>query len=195
MIAAEVSLHVVRGTVTVAKEQVHSVRVNQTTGYGKINSTPELWLRDSDGHEHRYEGQFFGATQIGHDVAVVSDRTSGKLIAFANLTTQKVHEVANLTIKTTPGATLVSTFGFSLLLALPGLFLWFMTLDAIGLADSAFSATGLQIYVVLLFVCAFAGVTIWSKRYEERIARLKAEIDRVLGQKAPTAPTANRQTE
>lgn len=192
---ATASLDVVRGVVTACKEKMHSVRVSQATGYGRINSTCELWLRDSAGHEHRYLGELFEAAQVGHEVAVVSDRTSGKLIAFANLTTQKVHETAELTVKTTSGATLISTFGFCLLLALPGLFPWFMTLDAIGLADSAFSATGLQIYVVVLLGCVFAGVTVWSKRYEDRTARLKAEIDRALGQKAPTATAGNRQTE
>lgn len=195
MTVATASLDVVRGVVTACKKQIDSVRVNQTTGYGRINSTCELWLRDSAGHEHRYQGELFEAAQPGHEVAVVSDRISGRLIAFANLTTQKVHDAADLTVKTTPGATLVSTFGFSLLLALPGLFPWFMMLDAIGLAANAFSATGLQIYVVLLLVCVFAGVTVWSKRYEERTARLKAEINRVLGQKAPTASAGNRQTE
>jgi hypothetical protein len=195
MTTATASLDVVRGIVTACKKEMDSVRVNQTTGYGKISSTCELWLRDSAGHDHRYQGELFEAAQPCHEVAVVSDRTSGKLIAFANLTTQKIHETAELTVKTTPGAILASTFGFSLLLALPGLFPWFMILDAIGLADHAFSATGLQIYVVLLLGCVFGGVTIWSKRYEERTARLKVEIDRVLGQKAPTAPAGNRQAE
>ncbi|MDW3223419.1 MAG: hypothetical protein R8G34_11120 [Paracoccaceae bacterium] len=195
MTAATASLDVVRGIVTVYKKQMDSVRVNQTTGYGKINSTCELWLRDSAGHEHRFQGELFEAAQPGHEVAVVSDRTSGKLIAFANVTTQKIHDAAELTVKTTPGVTIISTFGFGLLLALPGLFPWFMMLDAIGLADSAFSATGLQTYAILLLGCIFAGVTIWSKRYEERTARLKAEIDRVLGQKAPTVLMGNRQTE
>ncbi|GFE65097.1 hypothetical protein [Litoreibacter roseus] len=195
MTVVTASLDVVRGIVTACKKQMDSVRINQTTGYGKINGTCELWLRDSAGHEHRYQGELFEAAQPGHEVAVVSDRTSGKLLAFANLTTQKVHDAAELSVKTTPGATLISTFGFSLLLAFPGLFPWFMMLDAIGLADNAFSAAGLQNYVVLLLGCVFAGVTIWSKRYEERTARLKAEINRVLGQKEPIASTANRQTE
>lgn len=195
MTASTASLDVVRGVVTACKEQPHAVRVNKATGYGSINSMRELWLLDSAGHEHRYQGELFQAAQAGHEVAVVSDRTSGKLIAFANLTTQKIHDAAELTVKTTPGANLFSTFGFSLLLALPGLFPWFMMLDSIGFADSAFSATGLQIYIVLLLGCVFAGVTIWSQRYEERTARLKAEIDRVLDQKASTARTATRKTE
>ncbi len=157
--------------------------------------TCELWLRDSAGHEHRYQGELFEAAQTGHEVAVFRDRTSGKLIAFANLTTQKLFETSDLTVNTAPGATLVSTFGFSFLLALPGLFPWFVMLDSIDLADSAFSAAGLQIYVVLLLGCVFAGVNIWSKRYDDRTALLKAEIDRAFGQKVPAVPAGNRQTE
>ncbi len=39
-------LTAVRGIVTACDERLHSVRVDRSTGYGKVNKSPELWLRD-----------------------------------------------------------------------------------------------------------------------------------------------------
>ncbi|MDA7966265.1 hypothetical protein [Ruegeria sp.] len=195
MTTAEVSLHVIRGVVMDRKEQLQSVHVNKTTGYGRINKTTELWLQDSAGCEHRYQGDLFDAARPGHEVAVFSDRASGKLVAVANLTTQRIHEAASLNINTTFGANLFSTFGLGFLLALPGLFPWYMIMDAIGLSGRAFSATSLQIYIVMLLVCVFVGLKIWTKRYEERTARLKAEVDRVLGLDASSTTSCKRPPE
>ena len=103
-------LDLVRGTVTSRSETLESVRVDRATGYGKINKTPELWLRDASGIEHRYQGFLVEAAQPGHDVAVVVRKASGKTIAFVNLTTGVVHEDRELTVKTTVQARLFDTF-------------------------------------------------------------------------------------
>jgi len=175
-------LDLVRGTVTSRSETLDSVRVDRATGYGKINKTPELWLRDASGTEHRYQGSLFEAAQPGHDVAVVVRKTSSKPVAFVNLTTGVVHEDRELTVKTTVQARLFDTFWFSLLGALPGLFVWYALLDAIGLGDSAFSAVGLQIYILVLTASVFTGLTVWSKGYAERTKKLRQEIDNLIEQ-------------
>lgn len=182
-------LTIVRGMVAAAKEQMHSVRVDRKTGYGRINSTPELWLRDEDGIEHRYQGDMFDAAQPGHEVAVITRQVTGKPVAFANFTTGVVHDGDELTVSTSPGSTLISTFGLSLLLALPGALVWATLLGTIGLGDHAFSATGFQLYAVVLIACVYAGLRVWSKGYRERADALRAEIDRLLT--SATAPTTN----
>lgn len=180
-------LAMVRGTVTAAREQMHSVRVDRRTGYGRINTTPELWLRDEHGQEHRFQGDIFSAAQPGHEVAVISRRGSGKPLTFANFTTGVVHDDKELTINTSVGSTLMSTFGLSLLLALPGAFMWFTLLHTVGLGDHAFSATGFQIYALILIGCVYAGITVWSKSYRERASALRDEIDRLLASGATPA--------
>jgi hypothetical protein len=188
MTEATLQLTMVRGVVTTAREQMHSVRVDRKTGYGKVNTTPELWLRDADGKEHRYHGDMFAAAQPGHDVAVIIRKPSGKPVAFANFTTEVVHDGPELSVSTTFGSTLVSTFGLCVLLALPGLFVWGMLLETIGLGNSAFSAGGFQIFAIILVGCVYAGLRIWSKGYRERSGALRKEIDRLLTREA--APSA-----
>ncbi|WP_371168806.1 hypothetical protein [Aliiroseovarius sp. 2305UL8-7] len=178
-------LKVVRGVVTAWKEQLHSVHVDRSSGYGKINKTPELWLRDATGRERQFQGDLSDAAQPGHDVAVVIRRSNAKPIAFANMTTGIVHEGRDLTVQTSVQARLLDTFAFSLLCALPGLFPWFAILDAIGLGDSAFSAPALQIYVVVLVAGVYAGLTIWSKGYAERTEKLRSEMDRLIARTEP----------
>ncbi|SFJ86757.1 hypothetical protein [Jannaschia pohangensis] len=173
-------LAMVRGTVTAAKEQIHSVRVDRHSGYGRVNTTPELWLRDEKGQEHRYQGGMFGAAQPGHRVAVVTRRTSGKPVAFANFTTGMVHDGEELTISTSVGSTITSTLGLSVLLALPGALVWAALLDTIGLGDHAFTAAGFQLYAFVLIACVYAGLRIWSRNYRERARALRDEIDRLL---------------
>lgn len=180
MMTGSDQLNIVRGLVIRRNEQLHSVRVNRGTGYGQINSTPELWIRDGVGQEHRYQGDLFEAVQEGHEVAIITKQGSGNLVAVANLSTRKIHEASELTVSTTPGATLASTFGISVLLALPGLIPWVMMMSIFGLDDTAFSTTGLQIYLVILVACVFTSIRAWSKRYTERIARIRADIDRTL---------------
>ncbi|PUB13701.1 hypothetical protein [Yoonia sediminilitoris] len=174
------NLTIVRGVVTAAKEQMHSVRVDRKTGYSRINATRELWLRCEDGKEHRYQGDMFDAAQPGHEVAVVISTLSGKPVAFANFTTGVVHDGEELNVSTSLGATLISTFGLSLLIALPGLFVWSALLEIIGLGDHAFTGTGFQLYLVTLIACVYAGLTVWSKSYRERSSALRQEIDHLL---------------
>jgi len=187
-------LDVVRGEVTTYEERVQSVRVNQTTGYGKVHATPELWLRDNLGQEHRYQGELFRSARVGNQVAVISDRKSGKIIAFADLTTQIVRNTPELNVQKTPGAIIFHTFGFSLLLAIPGLFAWFSLLDTIGLVDSAFSGWGFKVYTILLPTCVFSGVMIWSRRYDERTEQLKGQINRILRNDVANAPADKLQS-
>ncbi|WP_372572631.1 hypothetical protein [Ruegeria jejuensis] len=175
-------LDLVRGTVTSRSDTLDSVRVDRKTGYGKINKILELWLRDASGTEHRYQGNLFEAARAGHDVAVVVRKSSGKPVAFVNLTTGVVHEDRELTVKTTVQARLFDTFWFSLLGALPGLFVWYALLDVVGLSDSAFSAVGLQIYILVLSVSVFSGLTVWSKGYADRTEKLRHEIDSLIEQ-------------
>ncbi|OAN82399.1 hypothetical protein A8B78_08055 [Jannaschia sp. EhC01] len=177
-----------RGVVTAAKEQMHSVRVDRRTGYGRINATADLWLRCENGKEHRYQGDMFDAARPGHEVAVVTKAPSGKPVAFANFTTGVVHDGEELNIRTSLGATLISTFGLSLLLALPGLFVWSALLEIVGLGDHAFSGTGFQLYTVLLVACVYAGLRFWSKGYQERSIALRQQIDHLL--KRETASTS-----
>ena len=146
--------------------------------------TPELWISDEEGKEHRFQGDMFEAARPGHYVAVISRQGSGKPLAFANFTTGVVHDADALTIRTSVGSTLVSTLGLSVLLALPGALLWGAALNTIGLGDRAFSTTGFQLYALLLVVGVFAGVRIWSKGYRERTAALREEIDRLLTREA-----------
>lgn len=136
---------------------MQSTHVNKTTGFGRINKTTELWLQDSAGCERRYQGDLFDAARPGHEVAVFGDKASGKLVAVADLTTQRIHEAASSNINKTFGANLFSTFGLGILLALPGLFPWYMIMDAISLSGHAFSATS-QIYIVMLLVCVLSGL-------------------------------------
>lgn len=180
MTTAGASFSVVRGVVSARKEQMHSVRVDRKTGYGMINTTPELWLRDASGKEHRYQGDMFGAAQPGNEVAVITKKPSGKPVAFANFTTGTVHDGAELNVSTSFGSTVISTFGLCVLLVLPGLLVWAALFETLGLGDKAFSATGLQIYVVVLIACVYAGLTVWSKGYRERAHALREEIDRLL---------------
>ena len=182
------SLDVVWGEVTAYDERVQSVRVNQTTGYGQVHATPELWIRDNKGQEHRYQGELFRSARVGHQVAVISDRVSRKTIAFANLTTQIVHDAPELSAQKTPTAILFHTFGVSLLLAIPGLFAWFSLLDTVGLADSALSGWGFKAYIFLLPICVFSGVMIWSRRQDERTEQLKVQISRVLQSDTASVP-------
>ncbi len=180
-------LTMVRGVVTAAKEQMHSVRVDRKTGYGRINMTPELWLRDRDGQEHRYQGDMFDAAQPGHDVAVITKRPSGKPVAFANFSTGTVHDGAELNVSISLGSTLISTFGLCVLLVLPGLLVWAALLETVGLGDRAFTAGGFQIYIVVLVACVYAGLTFWSKAYRARSGALREEIDRLLMSEADNA--------
>ena len=182
MTDATVQLKMVRGVVTAAREQMHSVRVDRKTGYGRVNTTPELWLRDADGKEHRYHGDMFAAAQPGHDVAVITRKLSGKPVAFANFTTEMVHDGPELSVSTTFGSTLISTFGFCVLLALPGLFVWGILLETLGLGDSAFTPVGFQIFIIVLVGCVYAGLRIWSKSYRARAGTLREDIDRLLSQ-------------
>ncbi len=182
MTAAGASFSVVRGVVSACKEQMHSVRVDRQTGYGRINTTPELWLRDKNGKEYRYQGIMFEAAQPGHDVAVIAKRTSGKPVAFANFTTGVVQDGDEMTVSTSMSATLVSTFGFSVLFALPGLIPWLFVAETIGLGDKAFTAGGLQIYILVLAASVYVGLKVWSKSYRERTEHARAEIDRLLSQ-------------
>lgn len=180
-------LSMVRGTVTAEREQMHSVRVDRKSGYGRINSTPELWLRDEDGIEHRYQGDMFDAAQPGHEVAVITKTPSGKPVAFANFTTGTVHDGSELNVSTSLGSTLISTFGLSVLLGLPGLLVWGILLEALGLGERAFTAGGFQIYLLVLVACVYAGLTFWSKAYRERSGALREEIDRLLTSEADAA--------
>lgn len=52
-------LAIVRGIVATAREQVQSVRVDRQTGYGRVSTMPDLWIRDENGKEHRYQGDLF----------------------------------------------------------------------------------------------------------------------------------------
>lgn len=180
-------LLLVRGTVTTVRDKMQSVRVDRQTGYGRINTTPELWLRDEHGKEHRYQGDIFSAAQPGHEVAVISRSGSQKPLAFANFTTGIVHDGDALTISTSVGSTLVGTLGLSVLLALPGALVWAALLDAIGLGNHAFTATGFQLYAIVLLACIYAGLRIWSKSYRERARELREEIDRLLTCEAASA--------
>ncbi|WP_299281806.1 hypothetical protein [uncultured Tateyamaria sp.] len=182
MTAARASFVVVRGVVSAYKEQMHSVRVDRQTGYGRINTTPELWLRDKDGKEYRYQGVMFEAAQPGHDVAVIANRASGKPVAFANFTTGVVQDGDEMTVSTSISSTLVSTFGFSVLFALPGLIPWLLITETIGLGDKAFTTSGIQLYILVLAVSVYAGLQVWSRHYRERTATTRAEIDRMLSQ-------------
>lgn len=166
---------------------MHSVRVDRHTGYGRTNTTPELWLRDEHGKEHRFQGDIFDAGQPGHHVAVISRPGSGKPLAFANFSTGVVHDGDELTISTSLSSTLASTLGLSVLLALPGALVWGALLNAIGLGDHAFSATGFQIYALILIGCVYAGITVWSKSYRERADALRDEIDQLLTSEATSA--------
>ena len=120
--------------------------------------TPELWLRDKDGKEYRYQGVMFEAAQPGHDVAVIAKHTSGKPVAFANFTTGVVQDSDAMTVNTSKGSTLLSTFGFSMLLALPGLIPWVLITETVGLGDKAFTTGGLQIYIIMLAASVYAGL-------------------------------------
>lgn len=180
-------LLLVRGTVTTAREKMHSVRVDRQTGYGRINTTPELWLRDEHGKEHRYQGDMFSAAQSGHEVAVISRPGSAKPLAFANFSTGVVHDGDELTISTSIGSTLISTLGLSVLLVLPGALVWATLLDTIGLGNHAFTATGFQLCAIVLLACVYAGLRIWSKSYRERARALRDEIDRLLTCEAASA--------
>lgn len=173
-------LNVVRGVVTTAKERMQSVRFDRKSGYGSINTTPELWLVDVAGKEHRYQGDMFRSARPGHDVAVVTKRSSGKPIAFANFTSKFVHEAKELGYSTTFVAQLIGTLIVTLIFAVPGLFVWGVLAQPFGLMKEAFSAAGFQVYIVVLGACVFAGVKVWSKSYRERTDALKAEIDRLL---------------
>lgn len=179
-------LTLVRGTVTAIRDRMESVRVDRKTGYGKIRTTPDLWLRDEGGTEHRYSGDLFGAAQPGHDVAVVIKRTSGKPVAFANFTSNWVQDAKELQTSTSFGSILGGAIGAAVVLALPGLFVWGALAEPFGLLDAAFTGTGFQIYAVLLLVCAFIGVNAWAKGYRERTDALKAEIDRLLVEQQKT---------
>lgn len=173
-------LLVVRGVVTGAREQIQSVCLDRQTYNGRIRTTPELWLCDENGKEHRYEGKLFGRARPGHDVAVISRPGSNRALAFANFTTELVYDGDELTINTSVGSNLISTLGFSLLLALPGALVWITLLNTIGLASHAFTAAGLQIYVLVLIASVYAGLVFWSRRYRERTSALRKEIDCLL---------------
>lgn len=181
-------LTMVRGTVTAATEHMHSVRVDRRSGYGRINTTPELWVRDTDGREHQYQGVMFATAQPGHEVAVISRSGSGKPLAFANFTNGVVHDSKELTISTSSGSTLISTLVFSLLLALPGALMWAALLNTIGLGDHAFSGIGVQAYAIILIAGVYAGLRVWSKAYRARASTLRSEIDQLLA--ADTAQKA-----
>lgn len=183
-------LLVLRGVVTTASQQMQYVRVDRRTGYGRINTTPELWLRDEHGKEHRFQGDMFETARPGHEVAVISRPGSGKPLAFANFSTGVVHDGNELTVSTSTGSTLISTLGFSVLLALPGALLWGTLLNTIGLGDHAFSGVGFQIYAVVLIASVYAGLRFWSKGYRERSSSLREEIDRLLASEiAPATRT------
>jgi hypothetical protein len=180
MTGATVQLTLVRGTVTATKDRMESVCVDRKTGYGNIRTTPELWLRDESGGEHRYSGDLFGAAQPGHDVAVVIKRTSGKPVAFANFTSNCVQDAKELRTSTSFGSILGGSIIAAVVLALPGLFVWGALAEPFGLQDSAFTGTGFQIYGIVLLVSAFIGVNVWAKGYRERTDALKAEVDSLL---------------
>ncbi len=180
MISATGQLILVRGTVTATKDRMDSARLERKTGYGNIRTTPELWLRDEGGTEHRYSGDLFGAAQPGHDVAVVVKRTSGKPVAFANFTSNCVQDAKELRTSTSFGSILGGSIIAAVVLALPGLFVWGALAEVFGLLDAAFTGTGFQIYGIVLLVCAFIGVNIWAKGYRERTDALKVEIDSLL---------------
>lgn len=101
---------------------------------------------------------------------------------FANFTTGVVQDGDEMTVSTFMSSTLVSTFGFSVLLALPGLIPWLLITETIGLGDKAFTAGGLQIYILVLAASVYAGLQVWSKHYRKRTATMRAEIDRMLSQ-------------
>jgi hypothetical protein len=180
MSSASGQLALVRGTVTASKDRMDSIRVDRKTGDGRVSTTPEMWLRDIDGTEHHYSGDMFDAAQPGHEVAVVIKRASGKPVAFANFTGNFVQDAREIRYSTTIGANLTGTFFLTLILAVPGLFAWGALAEPFGLMDAAFSATGFQVYIVVLAACVFAGVKVWSKGYRERTDALKAEIDSLL---------------
>lgn len=179
-------LLLVRGTVTTAREKMQSVRVGRQSGCGRINTTPELWIRDVDGKEHRYQGDIFSAAQPGHEVAVISRPGSEKPLAFANFTTGMVHDGDELTVSTSMGSTLISTLGLCVLLALLGALVWGALLNTFGLGDHAFSGAGFQIFAVVLIACVYAGLRAWSKGYRERAGALRDEIDHLLIRAAGT---------
>ncbi|WP_189369153.1 hypothetical protein [Tateyamaria omphalii] len=180
MTSATGQLVLVRGTVTATKDRMESVRVDRKTGYGNIRTTPELWLRDEGGTEHRYSGDLFGAAQPGHDVAVVIKRTSGRPVAFANFTSNWVQDAKELKTSTSISSILGGAVVAAIVLALPGLFVWGALAEPFGLQDAAFTGTGFQIYAVVLLVSAFIGMNAWAKGYRERTDALKAEIDSLL---------------
>ena len=182
MTAAGASFSVVRGVVSACKDQMHSVRVDRQTGHGRINKTLELWLRDKNGKEYRYQGVMFEVAQPRYDVAVIAKRASGKPIAFANFTTGVVQDSDEMTLSTSISSTLVSTFGFSALLALPGLIPWVLITETIGLGGKAVTAGGIQIYIFVLAASVYAGLQVWSKNYRKRTATMRADIDRMVSQ-------------
>lgn len=180
-------LLVLRGVVTTARQQMQSFRIDRQSGYGRINVTPELWLRDEEGKEHRFQGDMFETARPGHEVAVISRPGSGKPLAFANFTTGVVHDGDALTISTSVGSTIISTLGLSVLLALPGALVWAALLDTIGLGDQALTATGFQVYAIVLIGCVYVGLRIWSKSYGKRTKALRDEIDRLLASEIASA--------
>ena len=180
MTSAAGQLALIRGTVTATKDRMDSVRVDRKTGYGNIHTTPEIWLRDEGGTEHRYSGELFGAAQPGHDVAVVIKQASGKPVAFANFSSNFVQNAKELRTSTSFGSTLGGSIIAAVVLALPGLFVWSALAETFGFLDAAFTGVGYQIYMVVLMFCAFIGVNVWAKGYRERTEPLKAEIDSLL---------------
>ena len=173
-------LNMVRGVVTTAKEHMQSVRVDRKSGFGTINTTPELWLVDASGKHHSYQGDMFRSAQPGHEVAVVTKRSSGKPIAFANFTSNFVHDAKELGYSTSLGAQLIGTLIVTLIVAVPGLFIWGALAQPFGLMEEASSTAGFQIYALILAGLVFAAVNFWSKGYRERTDALKVEIDRLL---------------
>ncbi|MHA3915819.1 hypothetical protein [Halovulum sp. GXIMD14793] len=173
-------LTLVRGTVTATRERLGSVNMNRKTGYGSVNTTSELWIRDSSNTEHQFYGDMFDAAQPGHDVAVVIKRSSGKPVAFANFTADFVRDAKELRTSTSFGSILAGAIGVTFILSLPGLIIWGALAETFGLLDAAFTGTGFQIYLVLMVVCAVFGIKVWAKGYRERTDVLKAEVDRLL---------------
>ena len=91
-------LEVTRGTVLSAGRHATGAWSLPGGGAATIDSVPELWFRDTEGHEQHVRGGPIVAARPGHEVALAWG-TGGYLQGSANLTagTWEVHRDADVT--------------------------------------------------------------------------------------------------
>ncbi|RVV98381.1 hypothetical protein EKE94_05510 [Mesobaculum littorinae] len=175
------SLVTFRGTVvSVADRVTHQLRSGQHSS-SPVRSVPEVWIVDSEGHELRFCDETLGECRTGHEILIVGDGKSDRVLAMHNLSTAGTWfstKVSDLPVNRSHVFTIIC-----LCVALTFM-TWFVTLMLFGepsYRDSFWEDLGRMLCYLSAVAVGWWGPekarTRFNKRNAARRARIEAAVE------------------